>query len=78
MNYLEYKNKIYEYDPITDITLVFNNNAWKISEISIHELERLEDKNIYYLTKSEVDIKTKGISSELLKIEINNILKGKK
>lgn len=71
MYFIELFDKIFCFDSSLGITFVYENNKWKISEISIHEIERMDLINCKQLTNEEANfiVDTSGLKTLQMKIK---------
>ncbi len=75
MYFLELYNKIFCFDTAIGITFVCENKIWKISKITFHEIEKMDLKEIRYLSAKEVEVKTSTKQLKLLQNNIKNFMR---
>ena len=72
MYFLELFNKIFCFDNSIGITFVYENKKWRLSKISLHEIEMMNLNEVNYLTINEAMVK---VDMKKLKLLQNSIKK---
>lgn len=57
MDYLEYNNKIYCYEKNFGLTCLFDGEKWSVSNLSFHDIEHMNLKEVKNLTSEEALLK---------------------